>query len=139
MPVLDAVIIGKIHLPEIGGGPIVPPTQPPGIWPSPGVPTHPIYYPPVISGPPGPWPTPPIYLPPTLPGIWPSPGHPAHPIYYPPVISGPPGPWPTPPIYLPQPPEKPTEPPSTDGKWAYSPIYGWVWVPADSGGKPTPP
>ena len=101
MPVLDAVIIGKIHLPEIGGGPIVPPTQPPGIWPSPGVPTHPIYYPPVISGPPGP--------------------------------------WPTPPIYLPQPPEKPTEPPSTDGKWAYSPIYGWVWVPADSGGKPTPP
>src|SRR5215469_2900733 len=32
MPVLDVVFVGKLHLPEIGGGPIMPPWQPPGIW-----------------------------------------------------------------------------------------------------------
>jgi hypothetical protein len=152
--------------PGFGGGepshPIVlPPGVPPGIWPSPGVPTPPIYYPPT---PPGIWPSPgypshPIAGPP--PGIWPSPGHPAHPIApggpppgywggiappYPshPIAPGgpPPGYWggvapplPTHPI---APGGRPSEPPSTEGDWAYSPIYGWVWVPAGSGGKPVP-
>jgi len=57
--------------------------------------------PPVISGPPGPWPTPPIAMPPG--GTGGAPGGPVAtpPIYYPPVISGPPGPWPTPPIAMP--------------------------------------
>jgi hypothetical protein len=55
-------------------------------------------------------PTPPIYLPP---------GTPAHPIVVPP---------------------EPTEPPSGgDGRWAFSPVYGWVWVPAGGGDKPHPP
>jgi hypothetical protein len=62
-------------------------------------------------------PTPPIYYPE-------PPLHPAHPI--PPVI------WPSPP---------PTQPPAAgdEGGWAYSPIYGWVWVPSGGGGKPHPP
>jgi hypothetical protein len=89
---------------EGGGGvptpPIfLPPTAPPGIWPSPGYPTHPI----APGGPP--------------PGIWPSPGVPTHPI-------APGGP--------------PSSPPSTEGDWVYSPLYGWVWLPAGSGGKPVP-
>jgi hypothetical protein len=57
-------------------GTVPTPPQPPTIWPSPGVPTHPIYYPPGTGQPP--------------PTIWPSPGHPTHPIYYPPSI------WPSP-------------------------------------------
>src|SRR5215831_8973228 len=50
-----------------GGAPIPVPT-PPIYYPPQqpptgggGRPEHPIYQPPVISGPPGPWPTPPIY------------------------------------------------------------------------------
>jgi hypothetical protein len=85
-------------IPVEGGGltpshPIVlPPTQPPGIWPSPGHPEHPIVYPP----PPGIWPSPgypahPIAPGGPPPGIWPSPGHPEHPIYFPPT-----GIWPSP-------------------------------------------
>jgi hypothetical protein len=82
---------------------VLPPQQPPGIWPSPGYPAHPI----APGGPPpGIWPSPghpehPIYFPPT--GIWPSPGYPAHPI----APGGPPpGIWPSPgypshPIYWP--------------------------------------
>jgi hypothetical protein len=58
----NVVLIGEATLTGagIGGGPIIPGPQPPGIWPSPGHPAHPIA--------------------PTPPGIWPSPGHPAHPI-----------------------------------------------------------
>jgi hypothetical protein len=73
---------------------VLPPQQPPGIWPSPGYPSHPIYIPPT-----GIWPSPgypahPIYNPP---GIWPSPGYPAHPIVLPPEQGGPPpGIWPSP-------------------------------------------
>src|SRR5215471_14875582 len=67
---------------EIGGGPIIPPGQPPTIWPSPGVPTHPIVLPPV---------------PPETPGI------PSFPIYYPPEVGG--GP-----IVPPEPPTEPGKP-----------------------------
>jgi hypothetical protein len=66
----------------VGGGPIPP---------SPGYPAHPIVIPqppPEISGPPGPWPTPPIYLPPS-PGE-PDPPRPAHPIVLPPEVIPPP-------------------------------------------------
>jgi hypothetical protein len=52
---------------------------------------------------------------------------------------------PTPPIYFPPtapggPPEGGTPPSGGDGgRWAYSPIYGWVWLPTGSGDKPHPP
>jgi hypothetical protein len=89
----------------VGGGPMPGgpggPGGPPSIWPSPGVPTHPIAGPP-----PQIWPSPghpahPIAGPP--PQIWPSPGHPAHPIAGPPpgIWGGGNVPMPTPPIYLP--------------------------------------
>jgi hypothetical protein len=67
MPVLDACFVGKIYLPEIGGGPM--PGGPPlGIWGGGGVGNYP------DAGFPGPQPgrpvrpTHPIYYPPT--GIW---------------------------------------------------------------------
>ena len=125
MPILDACIVGKIYLPEIWSGPIVPPSQPPGgglpplgIWgPTDPRPTPPIYFPPQqppSGGPPVV--TPPIYYPPVPgwpsippypgqmppgtvpPQIWPSPGHPAHPIVIPPPPGGgePPVIWPGP-------------------------------------------
>jgi hypothetical protein len=78
-----AVISGKIWLTglSVGGGPI--------IGGSPGEPAHPIAPPPLgIWGPPGPWPTPPIYIPPS-PGN-PDPPRPAHPIVLPPVDVPPP-------------------------------------------------
>jgi hypothetical protein len=128
--------------------PVEQPSQPP-------VPTHPIYYPPEISGPPGPWPSPPIAGIPGLPGYQPPsqppgggqpPGVPTHPIYYPPGIWG--GgnqPFPTPPISgipgLPgyQPPSQPPgggQPPGTPTHPIYYPPGIW-------GGSnepfPTPP
>jgi hypothetical protein len=154
MPVLDAVFVGKIHLPEVGGGPIYPPVgggSPPGIWGPPGPwPTPPIYLPPVgggsppvISGGPG-W-LPPYPMPPIYPGGQPPVVMP--PIYYPPVGGGsPPGIWggpgslpsyPMPPIYLPEP---PTEPPSdtSGGRWVFLPGTGWVYVIVPSGGGDKP-
>jgi hypothetical protein len=105
----------------IWGGPYFPPGAI-GIWPSPGVPTHPI----APGGPPpGIWPSPGYPAHPIAPGgpppsIWPSPGVPTHPIYWPPSIwpdpgypahpiapgGPPPGIWPSPgvpthPIVLP--------------------------------------
>ena len=69
-------------------------------------------------------PTPPIYFPPTQPPvIWPSPGVPAHPIVLPPD----------------QPVEPPEGGPPPGGQWVWSPVYGWVWAPSGSGGKPKPP
>jgi hypothetical protein len=108
MPTYDATFVGKLILPEVGGGPIYPPSQPPvGIWPGPGYPAHPIAPggpPPVV------WPGPGYPAHPIAPGgpppvVWPGPGYPAHPI----APGGPPlGIWgggnvpmPTPPIYLP--------------------------------------
>ena len=157
MPTLDVTIIGKMVLPDIWAGPILPPTQPPIQPPqAPVYPTHPIYLPPIAgwpSIPPHPGQAPPGAQPPS---IWPSPGHPAHPIVIPPppgggeppVICPGPGippegqaPLPEHPIVIPPPGEPPTEPPGlTDpGHWGYSLKYGWVWVPAGPGGKPHPP
>jgi hypothetical protein len=82
------VIVGEIYNADlsIGGGPVYPPAQPPGIWPSPGHPAHPI----APGTPPGIWGGPPLYpdqgLPPGSPGspshpwVPPQPGYPAHPI-----------------------------------------------------------
>lgn len=76
------------------------PGQPPGVWPSPGHPSHPIELPPgSVSGtpehpiytPPG-QPSHPIVLPPNSVG-----GTPEHPIYYPPTV-WPPGGHPAHPI-----------------------------------------
>jgi hypothetical protein len=103
--------------------PIAPGGPPPGIWPSPGYPTHPI----APGGPPpGVWPSPPPGGAP--PGIWPSPGYPAHPI----APGGePPGIWPSPgvpthPIYWPQPPpggEGETKPPGLEN---LPPVVIWI-------------
>jgi hypothetical protein len=78
-----ALISGKLSLTGlgVGGGPIMPPAGGP-VYPS-----HPIVLPPEISGPPGPWPTPPIYIPPE-PGQ--PPVFPAHPIVLPPIEIPPP-------------------------------------------------
>jgi hypothetical protein len=86
------------------------PGQPPGIWPSPGHPAHPI----APGGrPPGIWGGPPLYPDQGLPGSQPHPSHPivippgalgpgqpTHPIYIPPIASTGPG-FPTQPIYIP--------------------------------------
>jgi hypothetical protein len=125
----------------VGGGPM--PGGPPlGIWPSPGVPTHPI----APGGPPpGIWPSPGHPAHPIAPGgpppeIWPSPGHPAHPIYWPPSIWPSPG-VPTHPIVLP--PELPPTLPDPDNRpidWhtGWSPSTGWVVVGVPQGPTPTP-
>src|SRR6516164_8992563 len=116
------IIIGEAYDADlsVGGGPIMPPAQPPGIWPSPGYPAHPIAPggPPPVAG----W-TPPGYHPshPIAPGGPPPVATP--PIYYPP--------FPAHPIVLP-PTELPTEPPSGGngggGSWSYSPAIGWYWT-----------
>lgn len=77
MPVLDAVFVGKIHIPEVYQGPILPPGG--GGDGGGGTPTHPIYWPPVISG--GPGSLPPYPAHPIAPGG--APGVPTHPIYIP--------------------------------------------------------
>ena len=95
---------------EVGGGPM--PGGPPlGIWG--GAPPT-VGYP--LPVPPG-TPAHPIVLPPLPPGIW-----------------GPTDPRPSHPIAMPKPPEDLPE-----GGWAWSPVYGWVWVPFGGGGKPKPP
>jgi hypothetical protein len=123
-----------------------------------GVPTPPIYYPPVGGG----VPTPPIYYPPGVnvppfpthpiapggppPGVWPGPGVPTPPIYYPPVGA-------MPPIYLPPPgvnvPTFPTHPiaPGGGGGVPMPPIYfppgvnvpGFPTHPIAPGGGGQPP
>src|SRR5262252_3449856 len=100
MAAIPVSFTGVMWYPDltVGGGPM--PGGPPlGTWGgvAPPLPTHPIAPggPPLgIWGPPGPWPTPPIHIPPS----GGPPGVPTHPIYNPPGIWGPPGPWPTPPI-----------------------------------------
>ena len=80
MPGRQVVIIGEVYDPTLSAGMPLPPGSPPGIW----------------GGAPIPWPTPPIYYPPSAPvdpgyGIPgpPYPPHPAHPI----VPGSPPGIW----------------------------------------------
>jgi hypothetical protein len=134
--------------------------QPPTIWPSPGVPTHPI----APGGPPpGYWGgVAPPYVDIGLPGPQPPSGaHPSHPIwrpdlgfwggYRPPYVDiGPPGQqpgiWPSPgvpthPIVLP-PDLPPTLPPPDsrpiDWKTVWSPTTGWVVVGVPTGPTPTP-
>ena len=66
------VIVGELYNADlsIGGGPVYPPSQPPGIWPSPGHPAHPI----APGGrPPGIWGGPPLYPDQGLPGSQPYP------------------------------------------------------------------
>jgi len=129
MPSVPCTIQGVITW----SGEEAPPVQPPlGIWggaPLP-VPTPPIHYPPqpplgIWGGGNVPYPTPPIYYPPSPPlRIW----------------GGGNVPYPTPPIHLPGPPsEPPAEGAGSDGGWAWSPYYGWVWIPSGGGGKPHPP
>jgi hypothetical protein len=95
--------------------PIAPGGPPPGVWPPPGQPAHPI----APGGPPpGVWPTPPPGGE-QPPGIWPGPGAPTHPIAPggpPPGPSQGPG-FPTPPIYI------PITPPPDSGLSPEHPIY----------------
>lgn len=111
----NVVLIGEASLTGVGvgGGPIIPPGQPP----SPGVPTHPI----MLPGMPG-WGQPPGT------GIWPNPPEgqaplPSHPI----ALPGDPW-WPKPPINPPDPPTA-VKPPPPEGGWAYSPEWGWGYYP----------
>jgi hypothetical protein len=145
----------------VGGGPILggPGGQPPGIWPSPGHPSHPI----APGGqPPGIWGGAPPYVdigfPGQQPGVshpiapggqppYPSqgPGFPTAPIVLPPYEPG--GPpvtiWPSPgrpthPIVIPPPPENPPEggkpPPEGQPGWGYHPDYGWGFFPSGTPG-----
>jgi len=104
------------------------------IWPSPGVPTHPIYYPPTIWPDPG-VPTHPIAPGGPPPGIWPSPGVPTHPI----APGGPPpGIWPSPghpehPIVIPPQPEPGPPPELKEGYWVWSTTTPALYVIADDG------
>jgi hypothetical protein len=80
-----------------------------------GVPTHPIYFPPV--------PTHPIVIPPEG-------GKP--PDEKPPTIwGGSEEPFPTPPIYLPDPPA-----PEDKFRWVWTPMYGWVILPPANVARP---
>jgi hypothetical protein len=99
MASIPVTIIGTMTYTDIGigGGPIIgseqPPGQPPGIWPSPGHPAHPIA---PGGSPPQVWPGPGYPSNPIAPGgappeVWPGPGQPAHPI-----AGLPPGVWPSP-------------------------------------------
>lgn len=149
----NVVLIGEATLTGlgVGGGPM-PPGQgggggdkPPGIW-----------------GPPGPWPTPPIHLPPGQgggqppggggqpPGIWPGPGplpHPEHPIVLPPDQVPPEQ---KPPQVPPPGTVTPVPPPAGSGGWPVQPQtmpeyvvlnypgYGPVVVTPPSQPAPTP-
>jgi hypothetical protein len=96
MPTFDAIITGKITLPEVSTGPLPPGTEPPlGIWGGGNVPmpTPPIYIPvppPTEEG--GAKPEHPIYIPiyPSHPIVIPTPpvsgAHPEHPIALPPLV-----------------------------------------------------
>jgi hypothetical protein len=103
--------VGVFYPHTVGGGPIVP-EQPPGIWPSPGVPTHPIAPGGGPSQGPG-FPTPPIYIPVPPPSAGGE--HPEHPIYIPV--------YPAHPIVIPMPPLGGAHP---EHPIAYPPL---VWPP----------
>lgn len=121
-------------------GPEIDEPGPPGIWPSPGRPSHPIFHP-RPKPPPGIWPPPtpshPIQpVPPEPPSVGGGLPHPEHPIapggeypsQLPTVPSLPPGMiWP---------------PPNAVGKFvvlAWIPGQGWKFIVIDAGLKPTHP
>jgi len=122
------------------------PGQPPGIWPSPGHPAHPI----APGGPPvGIWPSPGHPAHPIAPGG--SPGRPSHPIFWPPYPDNSLPPYPAHPIApggpgtSPQPPTPgyPVQLPSftpEDGGWVWSFIpgygWGWSWIPNPNPARP---
>lgn len=109
----NVVLVGEASLTNVGvgGGPVIPPEgeKPPGIWPSPGHPTHPI----VPGGrPPGFWgPTDP------RPG-WGLPEPPTEPPTTPPDGNG----------FV--------KPPPEDGGWSYHQTYGWGYYPAAGAAGP---
>lgn len=120
----------------VGGGPILPPSQPPSIWPSPGHPAHPIVLPPMGGG--GAHPEHPIYWPP----------HPEHPIVLPPSPIVPPEPPQLPPTFTPPPPGSVITPPGAPAQpvnpivmpkfiLVYYPGFGWLIVTAPAG-QPSP-
>jgi len=113
MPEFDAVIVGKIHLPEVSTGPVPPGEgKPPGIWGGGNVP----------------WPTPPIYIPVPPPGGGGGTGeHPEHPIYIPV--------YPAHPIVIPVPPPSGAHP---EHPIAYPPIV-WPPLPPRPPGHPAHP
>jgi hypothetical protein len=118
------IIVGEAYYSDlsVGGGPIYPPDQPPGIWPSPGHPDQ--------------------GLPPSGVGVWPSPGRPTHPIApggKPPGIWG--GgnePFPTPPIFIGPEVPAPEPPPVVEWHSAWSSESGWMTVGVPTGEAPTP-
>jgi hypothetical protein len=141
----QVTIIGVAGIPglEVGGGPIIPPSVPPG---SGGVPIHPIWGPPGFN-PPGPGMPPgigggPIF--PTDPVIPPSGGTPVFPIWGPPGIELPPGSGYPPVAGHPLPPPGGGTPPQPIPNWKAQPVWtpttGWVVVLVPTGDQtiPTP-
>jgi hypothetical protein len=134
---------------EVGGGPIMPPTQPPGGGQPPVHPEHPIWGPPGINLPPGPG-FPPVAghpLPPVPPGGGQPPGQPIHPIWGPPGIELPPAPGyppvaghPLPPISQPPPGQQPPTGPLGKMEWhsVWTADYGWAVIGVPVGPHPTP-
>jgi hypothetical protein len=126
-------IVGEMYYSElgVGGGPIIPPGSPPGIWgPTDPRPTNPI----APGGPPlGFWGgAPPPYVDIGGPGAQPHPSHPIAPGGRPPgTWGGANEPFPTPPIFIP-PGLPPVEPPTDDKvvEWhtAWTPDKGWMTV-----------
>lgn len=123
----NVVLIGEASLTNIGigGGPVIPPEgeKPPGIWPSPGRPEHPIApggRPPGIWGGSGGLPKPP--------GVWPG-GHPEHPI-------APGGPE-IPPIPTDPPPDGADKPPPEGGGWGFVAEWSqWGYFPGPEEARP---
>jgi hypothetical protein len=114
-------IVGEMYYSElgVGGGPIVPPGSPPGIWG--GAPPY------VDIGGPGPQPGP------SHPWVPPRPGQP------PGIWGGANEPFPTPPIFIGPvlPPDTPTPDP-VEWHSAWSAQTGWMTVGIPTGEAPTP-
>jgi hypothetical protein len=125
---------------------------PPEIWPGPGIPTPPIYYPPPpVSIWPGPgYPAHPIAPGGPPPGVWPGPGVPTPPIFYPPTVwppqpgQPPVGIWP-PDVGIwpgpgPLPPGSPEHPIAPGGGSMYILVYvpgvGWKYIKVERGLTP---
>jgi hypothetical protein len=133
MPTVVKILGGylEVDLGGTGGGG----GSPPGIWPSPGHPAHPIA---PGGSPPGIWGGAPPYVdiggpPQQGSGVWPGQGQPSHPIApggQPPHPSQGPG-FPTHPIFIP-PNQPPVDPPEDQSKieWksGWTQDQGWITV-----------